>query len=165
LHKEQWEVIDDFPAYAVGNMGAISSLRRGEELNPVDNGRGYLQVSLSHHGRVQKFYVHLLVAEYFLDGYSRGDRQLLVAHIDENTYNNDIRNLTIGNTPYREERQKAPTGIEYRGRRVRIRETGEEFHSVRHCADVIGGSFDRIYKVIEGSARSHLGWTYEYVEE
>lgn len=162
MFKETWAEIDGYPLYAVSNTGYVSNLRRGEELRPRDNGRGYLQVMLSN-SRTQNFYIHLLVAECFLDGYERGNRHLLVKHKDDDRWNNDVRNLEISNLPAHNDRTLAP-GVIYRGRPVRIVETGEQFHSARHAADVLEGSYDRIYKCLANPRMTHRGYRFEYVE-
>ena len=57
--------------YQVSNFGQILSLNYGRTgkpklLKPVETKYGYLQVQLYKNGKTNKFYVHRLVAEYFL---------------------------------------------------------------------------------------------------
>ena len=57
--------------YKVSNLGRILSLNyrntgKAELMNPFDNGKGYLQVSLRKNGKPKNCLVHRLVAETFL---------------------------------------------------------------------------------------------------
>ena len=60
-----------YEGYKVSNLGRIMSLNyrntgRAELMTPVDNGKGYSQVSLRKNGKYKECYVHRLVAEAFL---------------------------------------------------------------------------------------------------
>lgn len=87
--KEVWKSIPGFPGYEVSNHGRVKG-RKATFLRPVRNHKGYLYVSLyiSRH-RHNKF-IHRLVAENFVNGYSEG---LFVNHLDEDKTNNRFDNL------------------------------------------------------------------------
>ena len=62
------EIYDNFK---VSNLGRLINLNyrgtgRAKLIEPSNNGRGYLQVSLSKNGKTDSFFVHRLVAEAFL---------------------------------------------------------------------------------------------------
>jgi len=64
---------------------------KGKVLSPQDNTNGYLKICLyKSKGKTKSFYIHRLVAKYFVKGYKLG---LEVNHIDGNTYNNNSDNL------------------------------------------------------------------------
>lgn len=50
------------------------------------------------------------------------------------------------------------------GRKVLIVETGDIFDSPKDAADAIGGYVNLVYKVLKGSARSHMGFTFQYLD-
>ncbi|TAJ13243.1 hypothetical protein DMA11_09355 [Marinilabiliaceae bacterium JC017] len=80
--------------YAVSNYGRIVSYP-----DVMDNGmiirggklRGYATLPLRPFGKSKTYYVHKLVAEYFLD--KENDKQQYVIHKDYNKANNFIENL------------------------------------------------------------------------
>lgn len=107
--EEVWKDISGFEGiYKVSNLGSIVSLDRivksnfrtteyskrvpGKLISPVNNGVGYLQVTLNKEGKKFKKYVHVLVAETFL---KKPDSSILleVNHIDHIKINNVCSNL------------------------------------------------------------------------
>lgn len=105
--EEIWRDIKEFEgSYQVSNSGRIKSLDRcvfdstkyrkqfikGKILNICDNGNGYKQVHLLKNGKRYVKLVHRLVAEHFLETYSK---ELDVNHKDFNKANNNISNLEM----------------------------------------------------------------------
>lgn len=103
--EEKWVDIaelDNF--YQVSNFGRIKRKSRfvvnntnggirkvREEIAAIqDNGRGYKQIYVSINRKRKVFYVHRLVAKYFISNPSNKDE---VNHIDGNKSNNNISNL------------------------------------------------------------------------
>ena len=82
--------IDEFPDYLIYPCGTIRSLHTGRICSQNENNCGYLRVELSNKGKRKKYFVHRLVAEIYVDGYSNG---LQVNHIDGNKTNNCVSNL------------------------------------------------------------------------
>lgn len=63
---EIWKDIEGFKGlYQVSNMGNVKSLRKGIIMSPGSNGK-YLFVYLSKKAVVKRFYIHILVAKYFV---------------------------------------------------------------------------------------------------
>ena len=111
---EVWKDIKGFEGrYQVSNLGNVKSLPRvirqeytqhnhavsrvlkGSELIPSDNGHGYkiiLLRLLNQNGKRKRFYVHRLVAEYFIGDIPEG---MVVNHIDYDKSNNCVDNLEI----------------------------------------------------------------------
>jgi hypothetical protein len=50
-------------------------------------------------------------------------------------------------------------------KKVVIIETNQIFASVRACAKFIGGDYSAVYRCLRGDRGSHMGFTFEYVEE
>lgn len=55
--------------------------------------------------------------------------------------------------------------IKYLGKKIMVVETGDLFDSVEETANAIGGYKNMIYKVLKGTATSHHGYTFKYVDE
>lgn len=100
--SERWLPINNYEGYyEVSNLGNVRGLDRyvnrngfkmkitGHTMKPAKGKFGYMSVQLRKDGRVQRKYVHRLVAESFL-GVPDG---LEINHIDENKQNNCLSNL------------------------------------------------------------------------
>ena len=107
--KEVWKDILEYEGlYQVSNLGRVRSLDRivyshikgkpyqkmfnGKIMSPANNGIGYYQVGFTNNGKTSKKYVHVLVAEHFLE--KPNDFEYFeVNHIDHNKSNNTLTNL------------------------------------------------------------------------
>lgn len=84
--------------YVADECGDIYSLdrfdgriwRKGRKLKADMNSAGYLRVTLSKGGKVQRFFVHRLVFETFKGSIPKG---LQIHHINEDKTDNSIKNL------------------------------------------------------------------------
>lgn len=156
--EELWALIEDFPKYAVSNHGRIRNTDTGHVLKGRSNGQGYLKVTLTHDGVHKQAYIHQLVFIAFFPDHRDG---LRVTHFDENKSNNKVDNLKI---QWRPEKYIHPRSTAW-GRRVMIVETGEVFRTVYDCARYIVGDYSSIYACLRGQRRTHLGYTFEYLED
>lgn len=84
------KIIDGFENYAITSNGKVFNVNTMEEKIPTDNQRGYLYVDLYNSGKRKRFYVHRLVAQYFIENPMR---KPFVNHKDGNTKNNFVQNL------------------------------------------------------------------------
>lgn len=88
---EEWRTLsNESDLYAVSNLGNVKNIRTNHILAKQLNTIGYERVQLFINGKQKKFFVHRLVAEYFVDGM---DNNLVVNHIDGNKLNNNADNL------------------------------------------------------------------------
>lgn len=99
---EKWKVIEGFEIYIVSNTGKVRSTTRtvrnnngsfvveGKEIKGIDNGKGYLRVSLYKNGKPQRKYIHRLVARHFVPN---PEGKPCVNHMDCNSLNNHAENL------------------------------------------------------------------------
>lgn len=79
---------------------------------------------------------------------------------DGDPSNNDIMNLDQGSQySYRPRRWRR------NALRVRIAETGETFRSVSAAAGAVDGHATAIYRNIKGKQKSHMGYTFEPINE
>ncbi|ACO04940.1 MAG TPA: ribbon-helix-helix protein, CopG family [Persephonella sp.] len=104
FEEEEIKVIKEFPNYGISNLGYVyRDLRYGllpenyrkKRLKGYRDKKGYIKVHLSDGKKHKVFFVHRLVAEYFVpnpEGYR------YVKHIDGNRENNRADNLRW--TPY-----------------------------------------------------------------
>jgi hypothetical protein len=158
--KEEWVAVQDYPNYAVSNLGRVLNIQRDTILKPRPNDEGYLRVSLSLEGQVRDQYVHRLVAAAFFTGY---DMREQVFHFDGDKENCALNNLRMkkrprfGDTLSSRRRQT--------GKRVEVVETGDVYRTARDCARYIGGDYGSVYACLRGDRRSHMGYTFRYYDE
>lgn len=82
--------------YKVSVSGKIMNINTGRFLTPVDNGMGYMRVTLSNKGESKKFLVHRIVTSAFITYANRvkhGGRRYQVDHINGDTRDNRLCNL------------------------------------------------------------------------
>lgn len=118
-----------YPDYYVSNIGQLYSLKSKKILNLHINKTGYKQVCISNGSRSKKIIIkaHIAVAENFISGYKEG---LVVNHKDGDKLNNEFTNLEWCAT--KENVNHAfMTGLIKTGHKVRCKNTGEEFISLR----------------------------------
>ena len=63
-------------------------------LSPVVQTNGYYVLNLSKNGKRKMFYLHQLVADYYL-GHNKRSKKIHIDHIDNNKLNNNLNNLRI----------------------------------------------------------------------
>lgn len=81
--------IKDYPEYEILETGIVIGAR-GKPLKFDKNSTGYLRVTLCKDGIPKRVFVHRLMAEHFVEGYTDG---LVVNHKDGNHQNNHKDNL------------------------------------------------------------------------
>lgn len=111
MEKEIWKEIKGFPNYMVSSLGNAKSLDRyveqkhrngkiykrlikGKALEPhkhkSDDNKYYYTINLSRNGKVETQYLHILVAETFLE---KENNNYVVDHINRNSLDNTLANL------------------------------------------------------------------------
>jgi hypothetical protein len=156
---EVWVEVADYPNYVVSNYGEVLNRKTGKKLAASPNSEGHLRVALSHRGRVRQFYIRRLVAQAFNPHYRDG---AVVKNVNGDQTDNRVTNVSVrlhDHRPIRRDRQ------EPWGKPVRIKQTGQVFKSVRDLARYIGGDYSSIYRVLRGERRSHMGYSFEFIEE
>ena len=89
---ENWKPIEGFENYKISNTGRVKGnhFKSHKDLNPANNGRGYLTVCLYKDKKQKRMSIHRLVALHFIDNpYNKPD----VNHKDGIKANNHIDNL------------------------------------------------------------------------
>ena len=90
--KEVWKDIKGYKGlYQVSNLGRIKSFYNKEKiLKPQENSKGYLRINLNKNNKIKRFFIHRLVAEYFV---TKEIGKNIVNHLDCNPHNNKADNL------------------------------------------------------------------------
>lgn len=86
-----YKVLKQNHRYGVSAEGVVVHRAHGRVM-PTESPSGYLFVTLVKDGRNQKFFVHRLVLEHFVDAY---DPEFLYTHKDKNKRNNHLDNLEV----------------------------------------------------------------------
>ena len=114
--EELWKEVKGYEGYYwVSDQGRVKSKFKILKGYPRTDGR--LFVALSKLGYAIKYYVHRLVAEHFVEGYSDGK---VVDHIDRNYLNNIASNLrwvTQRENCWNRTDTKNPTGYKHVSKR------------------------------------------------
>lgn len=130
--EELWKDIGGFPNYQVSSKGRIKNIKTGRILTPIPDKDGYLRVHLNNDHTVRR--VHRLVGAAFIPN---PDNKPQINHINGDKTDNTIENLEW--CTIRENNIHAlNSGLRNISKPVKIVETGEEFDSIRKCADAIG---------------------------
>lgn len=136
MNVEYWRIIPSFPTYSASNYGRIKNNKTDRIMHVYQTTRGYLSLTLRRDNEPIVQSVHRLVAEAFLGGPHPG---FDVNHIDGDKTNNCIDNIEWC-TREDNVRHAVTNGLRKGPRRkpVRILETGDEFESIRQCAEYFG---------------------------
>jgi hypothetical protein len=85
--------IYDFDNYYVFEDGQIYNKKRKSFLKPVENLKGYCYVTLSKNCKKKNYYIHVIVAENFIE--KKRDETFQVNHINKIRNDNRLSNLEI----------------------------------------------------------------------
>ena len=83
--------IKDYPNYVITDEGQVINAKTGRVLKPDLNSCGYQRVTLCKNNKPKRFFVHRLVAEYFVPKPLKWHDQ--VNHKDGDKTNNHYENL------------------------------------------------------------------------
>ena len=187
--SEVWKDVVGYEGrYQVSNKGNVRSVERkdsigrkcgGRVLKPINNGRGYLRVTLHKNGKYKTRFIHRLVADAFVPN---PDNLPQVNHIDEVKTNNELSNLewcdTKHNINYGTRNTRVSQKLSKKVRAVNV-ETGDvvEFNSTAEArlkgfsSGGVSASCRGAYKTKDGKligdGRTYKGfrWYYDVEEE
>jgi len=80
-----------FNHYELFVDGRLFNNKTNKWIKPLQNSSGYLRYALQHNKIKKRFFLHRLIAEYFIP--KDAENKDCVDHIDGNRLNNDIGNL------------------------------------------------------------------------
>lgn len=148
--NEQWKDIVGYEGlYQVSDMGRVKSLRKNKIMSPHSNGTSkHQKVELYLNNKVDRRFVHRLVAETFIDNPSKLP---CVNHKDENPENNRLSNLEWCtykyNTNYGTARERMVKNHDYAlstCKRLEDKNIGQKISKAK-CKPVIQLSLDGEY--------------------
>lgn len=170
--NECWTNHWKYPNHEFSTHGRIRNKKTGHILRPMYDKDGYEVISI---GSVDNVRVHIAIMEAWFG--SKPFPNAEVNHIDLNRANNHYLNLewttSKGNIEWAmmhgtiDWQKGLDRAVEINRLRVRVVETGEEFDSIKSCADYLGVPPTNISRVLSGSRtgqRIH-GYHLEYVDE
>lgn len=82
--------IKNWELYTIDEFGKVKNTKTNKYLKGAINSKGYLRVELHLNKKIKRFFVHRLVAEYFVENPLNKEQ---VNHIDGNKLNNNMNNL------------------------------------------------------------------------
>ena len=181
MNNEIWKDIKDYEGlYQCSSLGKVRSLdryveehsgkkqfRKGQIIKPKLNKNGYLQLALNKNAKRKMKYVHILVAETFLEN---NEKLKTVNHKDGNKLNNNIDNLEWSS--YSENNQHAYNELHRPAARegakpkvVYIIDTYnnsvQQFNSITEATENIGLSHTQINRYIHSNKK----WKGRYIFE
>lgn len=160
--KDEWKDIIGFDGYQISDNGRVRSPR--QILKQQVNHKGYCVVMLSRVRNYKRsFYVHRLVAEYFIEN-PNGYRQ--INHIDKDKSNNAKSNLEWCDAAY---------NLSYNGNRKRISQKHQKkicafqeneqytFESITKAASYFCVSIQAISRCLNGKCKTSCGYRWKYL--
>jgi hypothetical protein len=88
--EDEYKIITDYPNYYVNKLGNVYSKRSKKILIPKRLDSGYESVKLCNNGKMRDFYVHVLVANVFLE---KNTDKIYVNHKNRIKHDNKLENL------------------------------------------------------------------------
>ena len=170
--EEIWKTIKDeeFSNYEISNMGNVRNKNTGKYVKGDTNNMGYRRVTFYNKPFKKRYFVHRLVAEYFVDN---AQDKPIVNHIDGNKTNNIYTNLEwvthsendmhAFNNNLRKCNNK---GIHKRVALINIdtKEILETFVSVKEASEILNIKECIIYNVLCGHKKNHNGMYFIYLD-
>lgn len=157
-----WKQIKNYSKYSVSNKGKVRNSSTGKILKPIINDKGYHKVSLYNDSGLKQFYVHRLVAIYFLQ---TDNKDLQVNHKDDNKSNNCSDNLYWGTQSENlKDCYKNGYNSHLKKRILRIDKQGnkKEYNSVREASLDVKGNENAISNVLKNRAKTSAGYFWKY---
>lgn len=169
--EEIWVAMARFQGYQISSYGNVLDWK-GNTVEPYYNDKDVLCIHVSRYEWSYDGPLWQQMLRHFWGGNRVG--------IEFRYEDNDPTNLHVDNlTPmFRDEEgnlKPVKWRIDAQGNRVidrrlgmqsvKIVETGDVFSTVKEAAEAIGGVPTQIYAVIRGRAKTHRGFTFEFVDE
>jgi len=142
--------------YAVTSCGKVWSHKTNKFLAQATDKDGYKRVNLSIDGKTHRYGVHRLVALTYLEN---PENKPTVNHKDEHPDHNWLGNLEYATMA---EQNAYGTRLSRVCRPVTCVETGVTYPSVKEAAAAINTYAVGISKVLNGRAKTHRGYHWEY---
>lgn len=171
----EFKTIKEFPNYLIGNNGEVYSkvALKAKRQTSNGSGKGYLYVDLYKNNIRKRFYVHRLVAEYFLPN---KDNKPYINHKDGNPKNNNVDNLEWCTPKENVEHASNVLGVmkpynianEKRKRAVAAFVDGyfiSKFSSINEAGRILGINSSNIVSCLKNRQKTAGGFSWRYAEE
>ena len=152
-----------FEHFVVYDDGRILNTKTGNFICGDLNSCGYKRVTLYNKPYKKRFFIHRLVALYFVDGFSEN---LQVNHIDGDKLNNHYKNLEWVTQSQNEQHKQRFLNPRVTNKEViQTLEDGKELHffKVKDCAAYNGLSANTISNMLKGKSKNRLNVRYKTV--
>ena len=166
MKTEVWKPITGYVGlYEVSSEGRVRNVKTGKILKPINNGLGYLFVSLYKNRTEKKHYLHRLVAQAFIQNPNKLPE---VNHKDEIRTNNNLDNLEWishrDNSNYGKHNERISKSMSKPIQQLDMK-TGfiiAYYPSVKEASLSTGIYYDTITKAARGIIKSagRFGWRY-----
>lgn len=166
---EEWRDIKGFEGlYQVSNLGRVKSLnynktKKEKILKPINNGRGYLYVTLWSNGKSKRFRVHRLVGQTFLDN---PNNLPVINHKDENPMNNCVTNLEWCtyqyNNCYGTKLERTSKSLSKKVACYKDKHLIKIYNSIKDT-EKDGFNQGNVWSCCNGRYKSHRGFTWRYI--
>lgn len=90
IEGEEWKILEEHKEYSVSNLGRVKNNITNLLLKPTTNNNGYFKIGFWINNVKKHFYLHRLVAKYFVEN---KENKNIVNHKDGNRQNNNVNNL------------------------------------------------------------------------
>ena len=161
---EQWKDIKGYEGlYQVSNLGRVKTIKTNKIRKLEKVRSGYLRVMLCKNNKSERFLVHRLVAEAFINNANNLPE---VNHKDENKLNNSADNLEWCSRNYNNNygtRNKKISESQYK--KIRCIDTGEIFNSINEAAEKYNIHNSTLVHYLKGRGNSAAGYKWEYYKE
>ena len=155
---EIWKDIEEYQGlYKISNTGKVKSLIKNKILKPKVNNKnnGYILVSLYKDKKAKNYYIHRLVAKYFIPDWNE---QLLVDHINNIRTDNHVENLRMVTTM---ENNYNPNSTICKPCRITFNDNTEKiFPSQTKAANFLGIDCTTLCNIMKG--RNNISQKYNF---
>lgn len=88
--SEQWDELNGFPEYEINRKGQLRNKKTKKLIGQNSDASGYNPVNLRKDGKIHRRYIHVLVANQYVEN---PEGKSVINHIDQNRANNSVENL------------------------------------------------------------------------
>lgn len=162
----EWEVLEDFPDYAVSNMGDISNIKTGMPRKTSLNQFGIVKISLYKGKQLYTRSVAPLVAEAFCDGQSELFNTPI--HLDGDRQNCCANNLMWRPRWFAVLYHRQFDSAEFHAMDVHIVDvdSGREFYSVKEACMTYGLYYNDVYRsYLNGRPTPITEQVFEFIDD
>lgn len=160
--SREWYPSKKYEDYELNVKGQIRNAKTGKILKTQYTNNGYEQVCVRKDGKQYTERIHRLMADTFMDGLTD---DVDIYHADRSRANNHLENLRRCTKSETSKRGFLEGNRKGRGQvKVRCKNTGKIYDSIRECAKDLGISQSQICKCVNGAAYKAGGMEFERVE-